>query len=440
LLREDINARSEQIEELLEISSREAGRESGFVKRQSKLDGALFTKTLVLGLLEKSDASLAEMVEVGRRLGVEISASGLAQRMNLEGADLLRRLVGEQIQKREERQGTDIGILRRFSAVNIVDSTQLSLAERCATLFAGSGGSASTASAKIQVSYEYLSGRFNALEVGSGRVADQNSALPTTFACADSLTLIDLGYFKIATLAAIDQAQAYFLTRLHTQVNLYWNATDDIKADVVGYLKRQTAISGHLTVYLGAEARLPVRLVFRQRPPELVARERRRARRNAQKKNRTCSPTHLEWLAWQVCITNLPVHTFTPDQIFLLYSLRWQIELLFKLWKSYAGLAALRVQRPERFLCLLYAHLLGLLLFHALVAPFRVQAHLELSLPKAFRRFQRCLPSLIRAIAADWRKVPSRLANFLLNLFPAAAKSSRKKLPSTRQRLALEGL
>jgi hypothetical protein len=440
LSNKEFTQRSEEMQDILEISSTIAGRESGFVERRSKLTAGVFVKTLVLGLLEKGDASLNELVGVGKRLGVEISASGLAQRMNEGGAELLKRLLVEHIQRRDEHSVGNIGVLSQFSAVNIVDSTQISLPESCQAAFAGSGGSASKAGAKIQVSYEYRSGTFNALEVGSGRVSDQASLLPERFACANSLTLVDLGYFKQATLVAIDQADAYFLTRLHTQVNLYWHATDTTKADVIGFLNQQLHTSGELTLYLGADARLPVRLVFRKRPPELVARERRRALRNAQKKNRICSPAHLAWLAWQVCITNLPPHRYTPDQIFLLYALRWQIELLFKLWKSYARLATVRVQRPERFLCLLYAHLLGLLLFHALIAPYRVQARAELSLPKAFQRFQRALPALIRAIAQAWLAVPRRLFNFIRALYPNAAKSSRPKLPSTRQRLALEGL
>jgi hypothetical protein len=440
LSREDFTPVSEQIEELLEIRSRRVGRESGFVRRRSKLNAAVFVKTLVLGLLEKGDASLNELAGVAKRLGVGISASGLAQRMNEAGAEMLRRVVVEQIQSRDRQGMNTSGILHNFSRVNIVDSSQIRLPSRCEASLAGSGGNASGASAKIQVSYEYLHGDFNAIEVERGREPDQHSHLPTAFACAHSLTLMDLGYFSQAILVAIAQAAAFFLTRLHTQVNLYWNADDTAKADVVSYLNAHSADSGELSVFLGAAARLPIRLVFRRRPAEIVARERRRAIRNAQKKKRNVSTAHLNWLAWQVCMTNLPAYLYLPDQIFLLYSLRWQIELLFKLWKSYAGLDICRAQRPERFRCLVYAHLLGLLFFHALVAPYRCFELAELSLPKAFRYFQRRLPRFIRAIARGWHKVPKLLAKFIANLFPLAAQSSRKKRPSTRQRLALEGL
>jgi len=42
---------------------------------------------------------------------------------------------------------------------------------------------------------------------------------------------------------------------------------------------------------------------------------------------------------------------------------RWQIELLFKLWKSHAYLDAWRSANPWCILCELYAKLLGMLLF-----------------------------------------------------------------------------
>ncbi len=88
--KDDFTQRSEQIEERLEISSRRAGWASGFVKRRSKVNAAVFVKTLAFGLLEKGDARLEELAGVAKRFG-GVSGSGLAQRMNEAGADVLRR-------------------------------------------------------------------------------------------------------------------------------------------------------------------------------------------------------------------------------------------------------------------------------------------------------------------------------------------------------------
>ena len=44
-------------------------------------------------------------------------------------------------------------------------------------------------------------------------------------------------------------------------------------------------------------------------------------------------------------LTNLP-RTFAANSVGQLYRLRWQIELLFKDWKSYANLHALQTEHP----------------------------------------------------------------------------------------------
>jgi len=43
---------------------------------------------------------------------------------------------------------------------------------------------------------------------------------------------------------------------------------------------------------------------------------------------------------------------------------RWQIELLFKLWKQYGRIDQSRSQRPWRILCEVYAKLLGMVVQH----------------------------------------------------------------------------
>ena len=48
----------------------------------------------------------------------------------------------------------------------------------------------------------------------------------------------------------------------------------------------------------------------------------------------------------QVLITDLPAETFTPEEICVLYRVRWQVELLYKAWKSGGGVGRSRGRRP----------------------------------------------------------------------------------------------
>jgi len=388
----------------------------------------VFVKVLVLGLLEKGTSTLNELVEVSSELGVDISESGLRQRFNAGGAALLQGLFERGMKAFSAQQGIGSGLLASFKVVNIIDSTQLSLPALLSGLFRGSGGNASSAGAKLQVCYEYQHGTLSTVELGEACVPDQSSSLPQQCAVAGSLTLVDLGYFKQTLLVALSQLHAFFLMRLNCQTNLYWQADDKQPADVLATLQVSDQPCGEIAVYVGAQARVGVRLIYQKLPPEVVAQRRRQAHTNAQKKGQTCSARHLAWLAWTLYITNVPLSVWTPPQAILTYRLRWHIELLFKLWKSHAHLDLVRCHRPESFRCILYARLLGLLIFHWLVAPYRFSDGAELSLTKAFHAFQHAMPRWIDAIADGW-------SDFTRCLARHARTTSRRKRPSTRQRL-----
>jgi len=47
-------------------------------------------------------------------------------------------------------------------------------------------------------------------------------------------------------------------------------------------------------------------------------------------------------------ITNVQREKLSSKSVILLYRLRWQIEIVFKAWKSYHGLEQLKGEREER--------------------------------------------------------------------------------------------
>ena len=63
-------------------------------------------------------------------------------------------------------------------------------------------------------------------------------------------------------------------------------------------------------------------------------------------------------------MTNVPATRLSFEQAFALLRARWQIELLFKLWKQHALVDEWSSQKPWRILCEVYAKLLAMLLQH----------------------------------------------------------------------------
>jgi hypothetical protein len=61
-------------------------------------------------------------------------------------------------------------------------------------------------------------------------------------------------------------------------------------------------------------------------------------------------------------VTSLAPENFSPEEIGQIYRLRWQIELLFKTWKSLCRLDQVPSEKEEVVLCLVYASLCAALL------------------------------------------------------------------------------
>ena len=69
-------------------------------------------------------------------------------------------------------------------------------------------------------------------------------------------------------------------------------------------------------------------------------------------------------VGWTLYVTNIPVEQLAATEAAILGSTRWQIECLFKLWKSDGQLASSRSQDPHRVWCEFYAKLLACLVQH----------------------------------------------------------------------------
>lgn len=421
----------------LETYATELGRESGFVQRASKLNSALFVQTMVLSCIANPEASLNQMVEWSDELGLALTAQGLDKRLNEGAVNLLWGLVERGVACLRRQANVAEAQLEQFKEIALVDSTQIALPACLREQFAGSGGNASSASVKFQLRFEYLSGQVSALAVEAGRSSDQHTCLHRQQLTKGSLQLFDLGYFNQTALTEITQAEAYFLCRLHPQVGLYETAKTSTSIDLLDRLKQGVGDRLEFTAYLGSTSRLSVRVLAQRLPSAVIAERHRKAQATARRKRKAYSQHYLTLLDWSVLITNVPQERLVFEQIMALYPIRWQIELLFKLWKSHAKLASVGQWRPQRVLCHLYARLLALVLFHWLIAPWRFGVWGELSLTKAFQVLQHHTLRLAQAIVAGWRGLAPVLDKIIRGWRRFAKKNKRRHSPSSLDRFRL---
>ena len=119
-----------------------------------------------------------------------------------------------------------------------------------------------------------------------------------------------------------------------------------------------------MPVKLGVAEQLPVRRLLWRLPEEAAARRRAKLRENARKKSRQPSAEALALCDWNLPVANAGPERLGLDEAAALYRVRWQIEPLFKLWKTHARLGRSRSADPNHILCEICAKLVGVLLQH----------------------------------------------------------------------------
>lgn len=334
--------------------------QSGFRQRVSKLGGAEVAQALVGGWLDNPKASRADLAQL-----VGVSKEALDQCLTKTGATFLKGLLSWAIQRLAGQQVGGVELLSRFTGVYVMDSSSLSLPAELAELWPGCGkaGSLNEAGLKLHVVLDLVSGTLYGPELTPARTHDRSGPHQGMELPAGTLRLADLGYFKLARFKEIAAQQAFFLTKVQTGLHVY--VEDEQTQPLSAWLAAQKQSSLDCEVVVGVAERLKCRLLAWQVPQTVV--EKRQAGFKAQetKRQRPVSAEQQALSYWTVYLTNVPADQLSPHEAGVLYRLRWQIELLFKLWKSGGnGLEQWCSKKPWALMSEIYAKLIGVVVQH----------------------------------------------------------------------------
>jgi hypothetical protein len=341
-----------------------AARETGMVQRTSKLTGSKFVQTLVWGWLANGASSLEELSQMAISAGVKITPQGLDARFSPQAAACLAQVLATAVQQLVSADEGTPTLLERFRGVYVLDSTAIPLPGCLAECWpgCGNGRGGSEATLKAQVRWELRQGTLEGPLLQPGRSHDRNSPLQEAPLPPGALRLADLGYFNLALLADLDREGVYWISRL--QVGTVVSDLYGQCMELASLLAAQCESLLDLPIRVGKEQKLTCRLTAQRVPPEVAEERRRRLHAEARHRGQMVSATRLRLADWVFYITNAPVSLLTATEVFVLARLRWQIELLFKLWKSHGQIDASRSAKPWRRLCEVYAKLLAMLVQH----------------------------------------------------------------------------
>jgi hypothetical protein len=362
---------SEQLQHILEERADIVAKETGCVQRQRKFSGASLLQTLVFGWQQHPDASLENLASMAELHEVEVTDTAVHKRFTPRAAQFLHRMLEEACSLVvQAAHDVPLPLLRRFSAVILEDSSSLSLPNELARIWRGCGGNQdhTAAAVKLHVRWERKRGRLWGPKLTDGRASDRRSPLNEEPVEPGSLSIKDLGYFNLEHIVQRRRAGAYTLTRWQAGTALFTPAGKPVRVQSV--VPRRVGQMKQLPVLVGATARHPMRVLLLKVPKKVGNQRRKDLLADAQRRGQSISAETLRLADWTILLTDVPTKRLRFEEALVLLRERWQMELLYKLWKADGLIDEWRTENPWRVLCELYAKLLGLLLQHWLIVLF----------------------------------------------------------------------
>lgn len=335
--------------------------------RQRKFTAVSLARTFVLGFLQNPDASDEALAQMAVQCGADVTPQAVEQRHTPKLVQFLEGLFRRASQMVFGSQRALAPLLERFRSVTVLDSSTISLPDSQQERFPGCGGShgGGVAALKLQTELDLRSGAVQ-VTVEAGRCADGTTPRRLVRRGAGALRLTDLGYFSLAVFATLVGWGEHFLSRLQFGTSV--QGAGGSTRDVVRWLSQHAGPFVDRAVVLGQEQALACRLIAWRVPPEQAGRRRQKLRQDLRrKKGREPSAERLAWCDWTILITSVPQALLTAAEAVVLYRARWQVELLFKRWKSQDRVAVLSGSTEVRQMVRVWARLLAALVQHWLV-------------------------------------------------------------------------
>lgn len=371
-------------------------KKTGFVKRARKLPASSFVNTLMFSACNQANTSLPDMsADLNQQFSIEISKEALHKKFSSEGVEFLKELVKFQL-THQFSMAKDTDLKRHFTHVNIKDSSKFSLPGIYSKEYPGFGNfSKKNGLMNLQYEYDLVSGNWLGIELTTGNRNDQRDSRETINSIAEgALYIRDLGYVTPIYLKTIIGRGAYFLNRMPPQVTIHTIKKKPMDWRAIHRRFSKTGIAAMDTdVLIYQRDMLPCRLIIERTTNDEYRKRLKHAEHSAKKHGVGLSKEHKLRCRYNAFITNVDKEILPIKKIRKTYYLRWQIELVFKTWKSFFEINKVKKVKKERMECQLLAKLLWVLLNWRLFQSCNdyVQQHAPEKGVSLLKFFKRCI-------------------------------------------------
>lgn len=300
-----------------------------------------------------------------------------------------------------------------FEKILLQDGTSFAVNSKLKKIYKGRFTKVSPAAVEIHTTLNLFDGSVEKATLTSDS-ASERAELPEPESFTGSLLLADRGYPNLDYLSRVDAAGAHFIMRDRTRINPLISSAfnfDGTKAfrhfegkdlkQVKDRLPKKKSSDLDVEWVIDKETSIKLRLI---------------ATWNKKIKEH------------QYLITNLPRDRFSAEQIKLAYQLRWQIELLFKEWKSHANLHSFNTKKEPIVEGLIWGSIIAATLKRYLAHIAQIETNTAISTHKAAKCGYRFLGNIIDALIGGLlRKIQQAIEAFIGFLMRNAQRSHPKR-------------
>jgi len=317
-----------------ELSNEEINRiamETGFSKRiEKKIKSVDFLSFLC----QESIKGTVSYNDLAAKISCEQDCSASRQayfyRIKEEAVAFFEQILAVVMKNKTKFSEIDRSISKnKFKRILVQDSTIIRLPQKLYDVFSGVKNAQTTVcNARIQGIYDLIAGKFVSFSIDTYSCNDLKVVNDINVKQGD-LVLRDRGYFVISSIEKMKEQGADSIMR-YKHKTIFYDPISIQKIDLLKRLKQCGALD--MTVFAGNDKNTKLRIIATPVPEEVANIRRMKAKKEAKKK--TCSYELLQLFQWNIFITTIEEEDFTPEQAYILYSLRWRIESIFKTWKS----------------------------------------------------------------------------------------------------------
>lgn len=353
--------------------------------------------------------------------GITISRQSLNERFSERAVEFVKEIFKQALEI-ELGYFYNSTLFAQFNYVRIKDSTKFNVDNRLEKQFKGSGGDKYAKKACVCIQYEYdiKSGKILDLSITPGTITDSTNAKDTQCNINNQdLVIRDLGYYNLEVLMAFEKSQAYFISRLNMSTSIFYakdGAQISFKKLYASMIRKKvTSLEIEALVSKGHMKKL--RMIVTIIPRQEYEKKLRKVNKYNKDHGYTTSDDYKARSRFGIFITDIAVAMISKEEILLLYKLRWQIELTFKVWKSVCAIDKLQPMKYERYICILISKLILIalrmkLFWYVNNFFFRTKKRL-LSLDKCFKSFQETYQIFRAILKTEKQKSEKNLSRYV---------------------------